>query len=376
MSAHLRGAACAVAIACAVAAARAARAQVFTLPTASPGGLALATDASRDADDDAWIPQISTAGRLRMLQWNGFGLEGMAEAMALLPGDGRGSGRAIGGARLTYAASGAGVWAGAGTGGASHDGRGRALFLAEAGGRLRWRGAGVSFNVRQTQLNGIPATYHDSLVAATDTSAAWHLVTLITPKIPARRYTEAELLMHLAAGAVALEARAGGRLERGKTRALGWAQAAADVTLSRRVALTLAAGRLRGTPELASRPAPFLSLALRLVPGRGAPTVRTPAQGPIDEAPAFDVSSDGTVRTLTVRVPAATRVELKADFTDWQPRSLAPGDEPGTWRVTLPVPPGTYHVNLRVDGGEWIAPPGLPDLEDEFGGRVGLLVIG
>jgi hypothetical protein len=36
---------------------------------------------------------------------------------------------------------------------------------------------------------------------------------------------------------------------------------------------------------------------------------------------------------------------------------------------------GTYRLNVRVDGGEWVAPPGLLDVEDEFGGRVGLLVL-
>jgi hypothetical protein len=32
-------------------------------------------------------------------------------------------------------------------------------------------------------------------------------------------------------------------------------------------------------------------------------------------------------------------------------------------------------MNVRVDGGTWVIPPGLLPLKDEFGGSVGLLVV-
>jgi hypothetical protein len=32
-------------------------------------------------------------------------------------------------------------------------------------------------------------------------------------------------------------------------------------------------------------------------------------------------------------------------------------------------------MNVRVDGGGWLAPPGLTTVVDEFGGVVGILVI-
>ena len=34
---------------------------------------------------------------------------------------------------------------------------------------------------------------------------------------------------------------------------------------------------------------------------------------------------------------------------------------------------GTYRINVSVDQGPWIAPPGIPDMHDDFGGMVGLL---
>jgi len=37
--------------------------------------------------------------------------------------------------------------------------------------------------------------------------------------------------------------------------------------------------------------------------------------------------------------------------------------------------PGKYQINLRMNGGKWIAPPGLLSMLDEFGGSVGLLVV-
>ena len=58
-----------------------------------------------------------------------------------------------------------------------------------------------------------------------------------------------------------------------------------------------------------------------------------------------------------VRAPGARRVEVKGDFTDWQPLALtASGD--GRYRYALGLPPGMHRFNLRVDGGEWGVPGG------------------
>ncbi|MGE5100766.1 MAG: glycogen-binding domain-containing protein, partial [Deltaproteobacteria bacterium] len=72
--------------------------------------------------------------------------------------------------------------------------------------------------------------------------------------------------------------------------------------------------------------------------------------------------------------PSATAVELNGDFTHWQPVRLARGTD-GWWTITLQIAPGTYQVNIRVDGGPWVAPPGLLTSTDEFGGIVGILRI-
>jgi hypothetical protein len=45
------------------------------------------------------------------------------------------------------------------------------------------------------------------------------------------------------------------------------------------------------------------------------------------------------------------------------------------WTTTLPLAPGIYEVNIRIDGGRWLVPPGLTTNSDEFGGAVGILVV-
>jgi hypothetical protein len=36
---------------------------------------------------------------------------------------------------------------------------------------------------------------------------------------------------------------------------------------------------------------------------------------------------------------------------------------------------GIHHINMRIDGGTWIAPPGVPSIRDGFNGEVGVLVV-
>jgi hypothetical protein len=79
-------------------------------------------------------------------------------------------------------------------------------------------------------------------------------------------------------------------------------------------------------------------------------------------------------RIIYVHAPAARTIELMADFTDWQPIAMrhASNDE---WQVAMHIAPGSHRVNIRVDGGEWSAPPGASTVQDEFNGVVGLVVV-
>ena len=87
------------------------------------------------------------------------------------------------------------------------------------------------------------------------------------------------------------------------------------------------------------------------------------------------VQFSGTADTRTVRihVPDARTVEIMGDFTNWEPRSMTRNG--AAFESTMLVTSGTHRMMLRIDGGEWRAPANAPTVDDDFGGRVGLLVV-
>ena len=89
---------------------------------------------------------------------------------------------------------------------------------------------------------------------------------------------------------------------------------------------------------------------------------------------AFAVSRAGDACLVRVRVPHARTVELSGDFNGWQPVRLN-REIDGSWTVSLPLKPGAYRMNVRVDGERWLPPPGVPSVDDEFNGKVGLVVV-
>ncbi len=163
-----------------------------------------------------------------------------------------------------------------------------------------------------------------------------------------------------------------------------WGYADAIVRLTSRIALVGSGGRLAADAVRGSTGARFLSAGVRIAtrPAAGQGTVLG-SDGPLvipiiarPDAERFEVrSSDaGGAAGVRVIVPGARRVELMADFTDWLPVVLSPdGNE--AWRYRVALAPGVYRVNIRIDGGAWVAPPGLTAAADEFDGVVGLLVV-
>jgi hypothetical protein len=81
-----------------------------------------------------------------------------------------------------------------------------------------------------------------------------------------------------------------------------------------------------------------------------------------------------TRRELRVFAPSARTVEINADFTQWQPVAMSRGAD-GWWTLSRMLAPGTYEMNMRIDHGPWVAPPGLLATRDEFGGTTGILTI-
>jgi hypothetical protein len=172
--------------------------------------------------------------------------------------------------------------------------------------------------------------------------------------------------MELAAvGGVTVNARAGPQR---------WAQATLHVQATPRVLILAAVGQRPG-PTLSFDPSahPSTMMGIQLAPW--ATHDRAVAPSSTQRLGAWTARSQGDGRTLLrVRCRRAARVELAGDFTDWAPVALDPTGS-GIWVARLAIAPGLHQVQIRVDGGAWLVPPGLPAAQGEFAGEAGVLLI-
>ena len=148
-----------------------------------------------------------------------------------------------------------------------------------------------------------------------------------------------------------------------------WGRIGATYPISSRFALVATAGSEPTRPSLGLPSSNFVSVALRIRRWRfptGADSGRPAVFG-------IQRENDKEFR-ITYAVPNASTVELSGDFNGWRPVKLV-STRAGIWETTVPLTPGTYHVNIRVDGGRWLPPSGLPQADDDFNGAVGVLVV-
>lgn len=159
------------------------------------------------------------------------------------------------------------------------------------------------------------------------------------------------------------------------------------VPLSRHVAVTASGGSYPADPARGSIAASYASLGLRLTTSAAhrplSPAIQEVLARALGDPPPSTgagatqltaaAAPDGR-RRLRVAAPGARTVEIMGDFTDWEPVPLRRLDR-ATFEVVLPIAPGAHRVNVRVDGGPWLAPGGTRVETNEFGGAVGVLVI-
>jgi hypothetical protein len=153
-----------------------------------------------------------------------------------------------------------------------------------------------------------------------------------------------------------------------------WGSAQAAVWLSSQLAAIVGGGREPAQPTRGLPSRNFYSMGLMLaywpIP-RGAVLVESAAS----LVKAFELRPAGVaLQRLTARIGGVESVEIMGDFTDWAAVPLVRRGR-DQWELLLPMSTGVHQINMRIDGGKWIAPPGLPTLKDDFSGEVGVVVV-
>jgi hypothetical protein len=153
-----------------------------------------------------------------------------------------------------------------------------------------------------------------------------------------------------------------------------WASGQAAVWISSKVAAVAGGGREPAQPTRGLPARSFGSLGLMLaywpIP-RGV----VPVESPASLVHAFELRPAGTaVQRVTARIGGVESVEIMGDFSDWTPLPLIRRGR-DQWELLVPIAPGVHQINMRIDGGVWIAPPGMPTMKDGFNGEVGVVII-
>lgn len=302
---------------------------------------------------DVWSVQGHIGGSTYLGLTGGFRPELEGRLRGTRHEDGGGSSEFAGAARLHRFGFERGFWIGA-NGGRSWDG-------------LEWRGTVALEGGGWTRIG--PGTLSLALTGSR-----------VNDEL---RFAEAESAFRMDRGPLELVAYGGLRhwFRPDDAAAEGWGGASVAWWLGDRFALTVSGGAYPADYAQGLPSGTFGSLGMRVSTGRIAQARRVnepldlilPPRRPGAPGLAFERLEGGLAR-ITIGGLDAGNVELMGDFTGWEPVTLLPAGQ-GLWETTLAVPAGIHRVNLRVDGGQWVVPLGLPSSTDEFGGAAGILIV-
>jgi hypothetical protein len=332
-------------------------------PMTSSPAWTFAADAASLVDG---TPAARWAGALGIGLWGPLGAELRTSAAAAF--EPRGGPLSRNEVRLTYGSTGYGGWLGVGRDD-SFEGESSEAMWSMGG----WAGRqGLSFTARLEQMPVLESLAVPNPVAGPDTGGTGD------PRLGPSNASGGPNATAAQIGVVWSRAQwtaefVGGVAARSSGSSYRWCQAAIAVPIRPGLAGFATAGS--PTPQwLALGPIGDrrASLGLRFTGWSGA--ARGLDQRPIERLRWRLDRAEEDEYTLTVRVSGAREVEVMGDPTHWIPVRLDPA-EPGRWRVVLQLPPGVHELNLRIDGGPWLPPPGLPTRRDEYNGEVGVIVI-
>jgi len=91
-----------------------------------------------------------------------------------------------------------------------------------------------------------------------------------------------------------------------------------------------------------------------------------------DEVLLQRTEGSGTL-TVTISAPAHAVVDLAMSYDDWQPIRMARRGDVFVHQLALPS--GAHRISIRMNGGTWRAPRGLAQVHDDFGGKMGVVII-
>jgi hypothetical protein len=241
---------------------------------------------------------------------------------------------------------------------------------------------GISLGSQSARTPGTPATIrdsisrepYDSLGHMTDT-IAHHAITDAGMAGGIRRLSEIAGRLGWGRGRFAFDAVLNARPRVQGLPSAVWGEANGVAALGSHLAFVAGMRTAAPLPGIALSARRVVNLGLRIAPAallRPVSAIVLPVT-PVARAFALQPAAPGEY-TVSLRLPNARVVELAGDFTGWNPVRLRQIDATH-WEVTLAVAAGAHRCNVRVDGAEWVPPPGITAVDDEFNGRVGIFVV-
>ena len=153
-----------------------------------------------------------------------------------------------------------------------------------------------------------------------------------------------------------------------------WAIGVATVRLAGPVSLVGYAGAQPADPTRGTLGAAFTSVGLQVALGASDVSRASPAISTVSLGTSVSSAANDGRRMISVMLENARTVDIMGDFTDWLPVAMT-RSATGKWQVRIPLEEGSHRMEVRADSGAWMPAPGLPVVADEFGGRVGILVV-
>ncbi len=192
------------------------------------------------------------------------------------------------------------------------------------------------------------------------------------------RFGDLEGSLHWELGAIELTAQMGRRFGNSydvTSDSRRWSTAMATIWLSDRIAIVGGGGR---QPALPLRGLPARTFGMAGLELAYWPMSKTSVPVSLPRAvlvKGFEMrpASPG-MHKIIIHVRGVETVDVMGDFSDWSPLMLQRRGR-DLWELSVPMSPGMHQINVRVDRGAWMAPPGMPTMRDAYGGEVGLISI-